>query len=69
MKKDPGAVLIDSTDMSPEEVIDRILQHLPDALKTRAETHPPKAEGYGVEGLGSAGDNGETPTPYTPTPK
>ncbi|MDP2896130.1 MAG: (d)CMP kinase [bacterium] len=47
LKKDPGAVLIDSTNLSPEEVIDQILQHLPDALKTRADTHPPKAEGHG----------------------
>lgn len=43
LKKDPGAVLIDSTDISPEEVVDRILKHLPAALTDRADSHPPTA--------------------------
>lgn len=47
LKKDPDAVLIDSTDMTPEEVVDRILKYLPAALRNRADTHPRKAEGDG----------------------
>lgn len=69
LKKHPDAVLIDSSDLTPEEVVDRILKHLPAALKTRAQTHAPKTEGDGVEGMGSAGESGETPTPHTPAPK
>lgn len=42
LRRDPDAILIDSTNLAPEEVVDQILEHLGPSLKHKANSPPPE---------------------------
>lgn len=49
LRKDPDAILIDSTMLTPEQVVDQIEGHLAPSLKHKANASPPPPEGGGVQ--------------------
>jgi len=44
LTRDPGAVLIDSTNLTPEQVVDRIEEHLGQSLKQKGKPPPPQGD-------------------------